>query len=202
MTALEERLDALVADAVVPVLKPRGYRKRRLVWTREAPGMLHEVTLQRSQGNSTDHLRVYVEGAVYIAGFDEAIGRTVPSSLSRVTPQHRRRFEDIVGWPAPWIDLETWSDDELAPRLREAIAALADHFERIDSAPGLAAAKREAGAGLDLDLFAWSCATGDDAAREAQLAQAHAGFGHEDRWPRLLHQFVRTGERYGVAVEV
>ncbi|GAD35750.1 putative acetylornithine deacetylase/succinyl-diaminopimelate desuccinylase [Microbacterium sp. TS-1] len=202
MTALEERLDALVANAVVPVLKPRGYRKKRLVWTRETPGVLHEVTLQRSQGNAAGHLRVYVEGAVYVAGFDEAIGRTAPSPLSRATPQYRRRFEDIVGWPAQWIDLETWSDDELVPRLHEAIGTLADHLERIDSAEGLALAKQESGAGLDLDLFAWWCAAGDDAARRAQLAQAHAGFGHEERWPRLLAGFVRVGERYGVAVAV
>lgn len=45
---------------------------------------------------------------------------------------------------------------------------------------------RSAGSGLALELFAWWCATGDTAGTADQLAIAEAGFGQEERWPRLF----------------
>lgn len=200
MTDLDDRVDALVAGAVVPVLKPRGYRKKRLTWVHESSSALREIVLQRSHGNTATTLRVYVEGAVYVPEFDRAIGRSVPDVLTAATPQYRERFEGIVGWPAQWIDLETWSDDQLIPRFRDAMVTLADHLEGIETAEALARVKRDAGAGLDLDLFAWWCAIGDEQSRDAQLAQATARFGHEDRWPILRRRFVEVADRYGATL--
>ncbi|MDQ1206593.1 DUF4304 domain-containing protein [Microbacterium sp. SORGH_AS_0862] len=197
---LEARLVALVAEAVVPVLKPRGYRKKRLTWMRETPDAAHEIVLQRSHGNGGDHLRIYIEGAAYVPAFDEAIGKSVPASMTAGTPQYRQRFESIADWPAQWIDLETWSHDALVPQLREAMEILADHLDAIRSADELAAAKLAVSTGLDVDLFAWWCVTGNEAERTAQYRQALATFGQEERWPRLRAQFATVASRHGLSL--
>lgn len=197
---LEARLGALVAEAVVPVLKPRGYRKKRLTWMRETPDAAHEIALQRSHGNGRDHLRIYIEVAAYVPAFDEAIGRSVPASMAAGTAQYRQRFEDVVDWPSQWIDLEAWSQDELVRRLREAMEILSDHLDAIRSADALAAAKLAVSAGLDVDLFAWWCVTANEAERTAQYRQALATFGEEERWPRLREQFATVATRHGLSL--
>jgi len=193
---LEARLTGLVNESVVPVFKSRGYRKSRLTWVREAPAAVHEITLQRSHGNDAEHLRFYVEVAAYVPEFARALGHSVPDSLSSGTPQYRRRFEEIVGWPQQWIDLESWRDEELRPRFRDAVDALADHLDRIVTAEELIAALKENSPGLDLDLFAWWCATDNVVERDAQYALAHERFGQEPRWPRLVAQFERVAALY------
>lgn len=86
MSELEARFDALVAGVVVPALKPLGYRKRKLSWSRETPEAVHGITLQRSQGNAPDHLRFYVEVSAYVP---DSRGPWAPPS--RIGWRRRRR---------------------------------------------------------------------------------------------------------------
>ncbi|MFJ3957387.1 DUF4304 domain-containing protein [Arthrobacter sp. NPDC090010] len=199
MTDLETRFNALIADVVVPELKARGYRKRKLVWTRQTPEALHEIAFQRSQGNASDHVRFYVEIGAYVPEFAHRTGNTVPEDLLRATTQYRRRFESVVDWPGQWVDLEAWTDQDLAPALRSALLSLDEHLSGITTAAAMAAALRSGGP-LNLELFAWWCATDDDGERDAQLAAAEAEFGREDRWPRLYAQFERVAARYGITL--
>lgn len=199
MSELEARFDALVAGVVVPALKPLGYRKRKLSWSRETPEAVHGITLQRSQGNAPDHLRFYVEVNAYVPDFARTVGATVPDRLEKATPQYSRRFESVIDWPGQWIDLESWTDEDLHPAFDEALLKLDGHLAAIDTAPALAEALRSGGP-LNLDLFAWWCATGNTEEQAAQLAAAQAEFGQEDRWPRLLAQFERTAGRFGVVL--
>ena len=197
MSELEARFDALVSGVVVPALKPLGYRKRKLSWTRQTPAALNGITLQRSQGNTPGHLRFYVEVSAYVPDFARAVGASVPDQPEKATAQYSRRFESVIDWPGQWIDMESWTDDELHPAFGGALARIHQHLDEIDSAPALAEALRATGP-LNLDLFAWWCATGNTEERAAQLTAAQEEFGHEDRWPRLLAQFERTAARFGI----
>jgi hypothetical protein len=200
MPELQERLDSLIADVVVPTLKPRGYRKRRLEWVRATDAAVHAITLQRSHGNAPDHLRLYVDVSAYVPEFARTIGQTVPADARTATPHYSRRFEDVCEWPAQWIDLEAWSDEDLHPAFHAALATLDEHLAGVVTPAALVDVLRAGDAGLDLDLFAWWCATGDRAGMEEQLATARSAFGAEERWPRLEAQFVRVADRYGVAL--
>lgn len=105
----------------------------------------------------------------------------------------------MIDWPGQWIDLESWTDEDLHPAFGEALLQLDGHLAAIDTAPALAEALRSGGP-LNLDLFAWWCATGNTEEQAAQLAAAQVEFGQEDRWPRLLAQFERTAGRFGVVL--
>lgn len=199
MPDLQDRLDALIADVVVPTLKPRGYRKRKLDWVRVGETAVHSITLQRSHGNAPDHLRFYVSAAAYVPEFARAIGQSVPDDPAKATPHYSRRFEEVVDWPAQWIDLEAWDDADLHPAFRSAIEALDAHLATLTTPEALVRELAASGAGLDLDLFAWWCARGDVDGMREQVATARAAFGAEERWPRLLAQFDRVAERFGVA---
>ncbi|MEV5000377.1 DUF4304 domain-containing protein [Nocardioides sp. LML1-1-1.1] len=200
MAELEERLVLLVDQCVTPVLKPRGYRKRRLEWTRVDGDVAHRITLQRSHGNAPGHLRFYVEAAAYVGDFARRVGHTVPDDVAKATAPYTTRFERVTEWPGQWVDLEDWADDALHPAFRAAVEALAAHLEPVTHAEALADLLRAEAGPLNLDLFAWSCANGDEAAMAAQVARAEAEFGAEDRWPRLYAQLERTAERYGSAI--
>jgi len=197
MSELEARFDALVSGVVVPALKPLGYRKRKISWTRQTPAALHGITLQRSQGNAPGHLRFYAELNAYVPDFARAVGASVPAKPEQATAQYRRRFESVIDWPGQWIDLESWADDDLHPAFSGALARIHEHLDGIDSAPALAEALRTTGP-LNLDLFAWWCATENTEERATQLTAAQEEFGHEERWPRLLAQFERTAARFGI----
>lgn len=200
MSELDDRFDSLVRDTVAPLLKSRGYAKRKLSWVRRTEAAVHWITLQRSQGNAPDHLRFYVELAAYVPAFARTVGAVVPDDPTKATPPYRRRFEQVVQWPGQWVDLEDWDDASLAEALQHALGKVDEHLVALDGPEALVAAMRSAGSGLDLELFAWWCATGDTAGMADQLALAEAGFGQEERWPRLFAQFERVAARFGVAL--
>ncbi len=198
MPDLQDRLDTLIADVVVPTLKPRGYRKRRLEWVRVGDTAVHSIALQRSHGNAPDHLRFYVDVAAYVPAFARTIGQTVPADPATATPHYSQRFESVCDWPAQWVDLEAWDDADLHPAFRSALETLDAHLSALTTPEALVEVLTSSGAGLDLDLFAWWCARGDAEGMRQQLATAHATFGGEERWPRLRAQFDRVAERFGV----
>lgn len=193
---LDARFDALVTHVVAPTLKPLGYRKKRLTWMRVTDEAVHEVTLQRSHGNASDHLRFYVELSAYVPAFARAIAKPVPDDITKATATYNRRFEEVTDWPAQWINLEEWTDDDLYPALTEALQTIAAHLAPLVTGEAMAAALGDLGP-LNLDLFAWHVVDEDAGAIQSQLAAAHAEFGEEERWPRLRAQFDRTAARYG-----
>lgn len=200
MADLDSRLTAFAARTITRELKPRGYRKKRWEWTRVTGDVVHGIGLQRSHGNSADHLRVYVNVSAYSVEFARTVGATVPDDLTKATPQYVQRFEDVVAWPAQWIDLEDWADDALddafAPALREIDAQLS----RVTDGASLAALMRQRDAPLDTALFAWWCATGDLPAARQQVSEARARFGQEERWPRLYAQFERVASDHALVL--
>ncbi|VXB81438.1 hypothetical protein MICRO8M_60116 [Microbacterium sp. 8M] len=103
-------------------------------------------------------------------------------------------------WPGQWVDLESWSDEDLARAFGVALEQLDNHLAAITDARSLATAMAANSSGLDLDLFAWSCANDDQAAIAEQLATAKANSGAEERWPRLRAQFDRVAQRSGVSL--
>ncbi|MFZ4893570.1 DUF4304 domain-containing protein [Plantibacter sp. Mn2098] len=199
-THLEERFDSLVSEVVTTTLKPLGYRKKQLVWTRATDAAVHRIVLQRSQGNTANHLRFYVELSAFVPAFARAIGHTVPADPTKATPPYTRRFESVAHWPSQWVDLEEWEDADLNPALETALRRVDAHLAEIVTADALADALRTRGP-LNVDLFAWSLVTGDTAAVDGQIAAARAQFGAEDRWPRLFAQFERTAARHGVVLD-
>ncbi len=198
---LDSRLTAFAARVVTPELKPRGYRKKRWEWTRVTGDVVHGIGLQRSHGNSADHLRIYVNVSAYSAEFARTVGSAVPDDLTRATPQYVTRFEDVVAWPGQWIDLEEWTDDALDDAFAVALRELDAHLSRVTDGASLAAVLRENDAPLDTTLFAWWCATGDQAAIRRQVQSAQERFGQEERWPRLAAQFERVATEHGVTLD-
>lgn len=196
MSDIEERFAEAVA-AIGGVLKRHGFRKRRYVWTRVGDGVVHEVDVQRSHGNSVESVRFYVNASAYVAAFDRAVGRTVPDDLTLANAQYTTRFEQISDWPSDRVDVER-DADELGSALPAAIEQVVAHLDAITDEVSLARTLLDSGYILDDDLFAWFCATGRSSEAAAQFAAARARFGDEDRWPRLAALFDETAEKYGV----
>jgi len=196
MTDLEERFTEAVA-AIGGVLKRHGFRKKRYVWTRIGDGVVHEVDVQRSHGNSPQSVRFYVNASAYVADFARAIGDRVPENLAAATAQYSTRFETISAWPTDRVDVER-DADALGSALPAAIEQVVAHLDRITDDVSLARTLFDGGYVLDDELFAWFCATGRTTEAAAQFAAARERFGDEDRWPRLAALFDETAQKYGV----
>ena len=198
MSDIEERFAEAVA-AIGSVLKRHGFRKKRYVWTRVGDGIVHEVDIQRSHGNSAESVRFYVNASAYVAEFEHAVGRTVPDDLTRANAQYTTRFEEISDWPTDRVDVERDADD-LGSALPAAIEQVVAHLDTITDEVSLARTLLDSGYVLDDDLFAWFCATGRSSEAAAQFAAARERFGDEDRWPRLVALFDDTAQKYGVSL--
>ncbi|MDQ1123461.1 DUF4304 domain-containing protein [Microbacterium trichothecenolyticum] len=198
MSDLEERFADAVA-AIGRVLKTHGFRKKRYVWTRVGDGVVHEVDLQRSHGNSPDSVRFYVNASAYVAAFARAIGDRVPENLASATAQYSTRFETISEWPTDRVDMER-DAEAVSSALPSAIEQVVTHLDGITDEASLARTLFDSGSFLDDDLFAWFCATGRLADARAQFAAARERFGTQDRWPRLAANFDETAQKYGVAL--
>ncbi|WZH37674.1 MAG: DUF4304 domain-containing protein [Microbacterium enclense] len=198
MSDIEERF-AEAVTTIGGVLKPHGFRKKRYVWTRVGDGVVHEVDVQRSHGNTAGSVRFYVNASAYVAAFDRAIGRTVPDDQTRANAQYSARFEEISDWPSDRVDVERDADD-LSAALPAAIEQVVAHLDTITDEESLARTLIDGGYVLDDDLFAWFCATGRASEAAAQFTAARERFGDEDRWPRLVALFDDTAQKYGVAL--
>jgi len=196
MSEIEDRFAAAVA-AIGGVLRPNGFRKKRYVWTRVGDGVVHEIDVQRSHGNTADSVRFYVNASAYVAAFARAIGDRVPDDLVSATAQYSTRFEAISEWPSDRVDVER-DAALLDSALPAAIAQVVAHLDTITDEVSLAETLLGSGRVLDDDLFAWFCATGRTAEATTQFAAARERFGDEDRWPRLAARFDETAQKYGV----
>ncbi|WP_136586046.1 DUF4304 domain-containing protein [Microbacterium hydrothermale] len=198
MSEIEERFAEAVA-AIGGVLKGHGFRKKRYVWTRVGDGIVHEIDVQRSHGNSADGVRFYVNARAYVAEFDRAIGRTVPGDLTGANAQFETRFEEISDWPTDRVDVER-DAEALTTALPAAIEQVVTHLDGITDAASLARTLLDGGYVLDDGLFAWFCATGRSEEARAQFDAARRLFGAEDRWPRLAARFGKTAQTHGVTL--
>ncbi|KTR94119.1 hypothetical protein NS220_10135 [Microbacterium testaceum] len=198
MSELEDRFTEAVA-AIGGVLKRHGFRKKRYVWTRVGDGIVHEIDVQRSHGNSAGSVRFYVNARAYVAEFDRAIGRTLPDDPTRANAQFETRFEEVSDWPTDRVDVER-DADALGTALPAAIEQVVAHLDGITDAPSLARTLRESGFVLDDDLFAWYCATGRTDDARAQFGAARDRFGAEERWPRLAARFEEAALEYGISL--
>lgn len=196
MSEIEERFAEAVV-AIGTVLKRHGFRKKKYVWTRVGDGVVHEVDVQRSHGNTAGSVRFYVNASAYVAEFDRAIGSRVPEDLAKANAQYSTRFENISDWPSDRVDVER-DAAALGTALPAAIEQVVAHLDSVTDEVSLAKTLLDRGHVLDDDLFAWFCATGRDADARAQFAAARERFGGEDRWPRLAARFDESAQKYGV----
>lgn len=196
MSDIEERFADAVAE-IGAVLKPHGFRKKRYVWTRVGDGVVHQIDVQRSHGNTAGSVRFYVNASTYVAAFARAIGDRVPDDLASANAQYSTRFEDISDWPSDRVDVER-DAAEIGSTLPAAIEQVVVHLDTLTDDVSLAAILFDRGSFLDDDLFAWFCATGRTKEAAAQFEGARERLGDEDRWPRLAARFDETAEKYGV----
>jgi len=198
---LEAQFDALVRDVVVPVLKPLGYAKSALRWTRRAAEAVYLIGLQRSDGNGPGHLRFYVNVGAYVPKFAHVIGKPVIDAPKEPDCHWRARLEKVTGWAVDCVDVEAWSGGApsgLGQALAEADAVLAG----IDGAAALVRMLDTPPlfGGLNLDLFAYRCATGDIDGASRQVDAASVRFGAEPRWVRLQALFDQTAAKFGIVL--
>lgn len=187
------RLTALIKDVIHPTLKPLGYRKAALVWTRELPGARHQIRVQRHAG---EHRGFYLELAASAPELQATIGERPPGTIIHVGDGvYCERFERVTDWPHPRYDfLPDTHDADVHELLRHCLCQADAILASITDAHRLAAAIQHRM--LDLDLYAWWWATGNDEQRRSQFRRAQERFGPEDRWTRIQANFAQIDERY------
>ena len=198
--SVEERLAVLVKDVFAATLKPRGYKKTGLRWMRRTPTARHVIGIQRSGGNIGEHLGFYINVGAYVDQFATIIGQQPIDKPKEHECQYYRRLENVVDFPHPRIDMEDWTDEALFPALTQALIATDKVLADIDSPEALVGLLSDPVmcGGLNFDLFAYRCATGDLDGIRAQYAASLSRFGSESRWPRLSAHFEQIAEQFGI----
>lgn len=196
--SVEDAFDTLMRVSAVPLLKERGFRKRKLTFARERDGMVDVVNVQRSAGNGHRSIRFYVNCGVYSAAFDRIVGRNPRERPSEVDCQFRCRIEHLAPGFGPHVTVHADTDVHTAAEdMRAALTTALDAMEAMSSPDDIA---RAALSYIDFDVFRYRLATGDLAAARDQYARARAEFGAEDRWPRLVAQFREAEDVCAVSV--
>ncbi|WP_430331612.1 DUF4304 domain-containing protein [Rhodococcus sp. ACT016] len=193
----EQAFTSVLEASVIPLLKERRFRKRKLTFTRDRDGVVDVINLQRSAGNSRESIRFYVNCGVYSAEFDRVIGREPQQRPAEVDCQYRCRIETIASGIGPHVTVHAdISVPEVADQLR---AALIDALAVMGELCGPDDVARAVGSDIDFDVFRYRLATGDESGARDQYARALAGFGAEPRWLRLVEQFRRAADSYAVS---
>lgn len=188
---LKARFDALLSDAVRPMLKERGFAKSGPTFTRRRGPLYDVINFQGSDVNGTGLLhRFYINVGIGSVDVDAAGGEPASARPKLDGCVVSRRWEELVDGAPARIEIRPDSHlDELREQLLnrlDRLVAVLDAVPTTDALVELAVERNR------LHQMQKSCAylaaTGDVARLRRYVAKLRQEFGDDLRWPIFNRQ--------------
>lgn len=195
---MQQAFDALVREVVAPFLKSHGYKKDGLTFRKSGNGLVYLLNLQKSQGNTAQEVRFYVNCGIYAPAIDEGAGNAALQRPKEYECHYRNRLENITGRREQWFALAPGTSfEEVGQCLHEELCKALAFFGSVDTLEGLLSVyNTDAGV-----LLHYLLATGNRAMAQRVLQQQQAKFGAEARWPRMRDRLAKICTQYGFGWE-
>lgn len=184
MPSATANLTAIVTTHLRPVLRERGFTGSGATFRRPVEAGTQVVHVQRGRGNNAQAAIFYLNGGVYLAALDAAIGRPVVAEPDEPSCQVRMRPPDLDPTLRPEypVSPEVGDTDTIGAEAARDLRTVLDALDRL-STPA-AAIDHLAGrylAQFEI-VFGWLLAHGEVDRARAFTVGLHERFGHERRW--------------------
>ena len=92
---MKETFKQVINEAVKPVLKKGGFKKKGLNFYKHEDGLIFLINIQKSHGNSSNEIGFYINCAMHSNHIDEELGETVHEFPKEYQCHFNQRIEKI-----------------------------------------------------------------------------------------------------------
>ncbi|MDX8355366.1 DUF4304 domain-containing protein [Cognatiyoonia sp. IB215182] len=194
MEELNKKFDDLVRTSFVNPLKQAGFKKRALNWTRQTEEFYSLINIQRSQWNSHEQLRFFVNVGLHPLDFDNPPNTKSPKTFEFWA---RLRSDDLLSnTPGAFEIHEDTPISDLITELTYIVKALVEELNQIRSVELLI---QKAFRRRPMDAARTYYAIGQDDAALSELQKLADEFGDQKEFtiPALIQRlaFERLADR-------
>ncbi|QSQ22340.1 DUF4304 domain-containing protein [Pyxidicoccus parkwayensis] len=128
-----QTLTALFTDAMKPLAKAGGFKKKDLTWRRRHGETVQVLNVQRSHGNIASEARCYVNVAISFDALYQLEDEPIPEAPKEYQCHFRERMEHLVPGAPPSWELNARTDAAaLAARLSADLARAVAFLDAVD----------------------------------------------------------------------
>jgi hypothetical protein len=197
---LQELFKEIIKNEVKPLFARHGYAKKALNFQRVEGGLIYGFNIQKSHGNTANHVRFYINCMIHSKELAE-LQSTISGGKTMEEQSHFTcRIEEIVPSApdryslTPDTDLVTFSK-EILSHLEEAV----EYMRNITSPRDIVEyyIKRTA-LHLSEETFHFLLQNGDTTTAQKYLQLLHAKYGVENRWAIFEKKYATIFATYGL----
>ncbi|WP_154887102.1 DUF4304 domain-containing protein [Paenibacillus polysaccharolyticus] len=194
---MQELFKEMIKNEVKPLFARHGYTKKALNFRRVEDGLIYGFNIQKSQANSANHVRFYINCMIHSKELQSMIsgGKTMGEQAHLTC-----RIEEIVPSApdryslTPDTDPITFSQ-ELLSGLEKAV----EYMENITSARDIVEYYMNITAlHLSEETFHYLLQNGDTTTVQKYLQQLHAKYGAQKRWTIFEKKYAAIFASYGL----
>ncbi|WP_186331496.1 DUF4304 domain-containing protein [Paenibacillus xylanexedens] len=196
---MQELFKEMIKNEVKPWFARHGYTKKALNFRRVVDSVIYEFNIQKSQANTANHVRFYINCMIHSKELAELQSRISGGKTMQEQAHWICRIEEIVPSApdryslTPDTDLVTFSK-VLLSHLEEAM----EYMKNLTSARDLVEYYMKITAlHLSEETFHFLLQNGDTTTAQKYLQQLHAKYGAENRWAIFDKKYAAIFAAYG-----
>ncbi|MFP2963851.1 DUF4304 domain-containing protein [Myxococcus sp. 1LA] len=128
-----QRMTTLAANAMKPLAKAGGFKKKELTWRRRHGETTQVLNVQRSHGNTSSEARFYVNVGIAFDALFRLEEQAIPDAPREHECHFRARLEQLdAKAPAVWVVGSTTNESALTVRLAKHLARAVAFFDTVE----------------------------------------------------------------------
>lgn len=182
---INDSFNSLINENVKQILKTTGFKKKALTFFKQGNELIYVINFQKSQGNSSELVKFYVNCGIYSALIDRTIGKSELLEPKEYECHYSVRISTLVNSKEDGYKIDRSTDlKSLAQKLSDDLGVVLRHFENYESTSDLTNLMTDYNS-LDYNLFDYFILKGDEMQLRKQLQKINELWSSESRWRRI-----------------
>ena len=182
---INESFSFLINEHIKEMLKTNGFKKRKLTFYKQGNELVYVINFQKSQGNSSEQVKFYINCGIYSALIDKTIGKTVLLEPKEYECNYSVRISNLTNSKEDGYKIVKSTDlKSIALKLTDELGVALKHFEKYTSTSDLIRLMTDYNC-LDYNLFDYLILSGNEMQLRKQLQRIYELWSSENRWTRI-----------------
>ena len=175
----------LINENIKERLKTNGYKKKALTFYKKDKELVYVINFQKSQGNSDEQLKFYINCGIYSALIDKTIDKPGLLEPKEYECHYRVRISTLINSKEDGYKIDRLTDlESFTLKLSDDLGIVLNHFDNYKSTLDLINLMIDYNS-LDYSLFDYVVLTGDDFHLRKQVNKIYELWSSESRWTRI-----------------
>ena len=183
--SVQDSFNSLINENVKGLLKSNGFKKKALTFYKQGNELVYVINFQRSQGNSSEQVKFYVNCGIYSAHIDKTIDKSELNEPKEYECHYRVRISRLVNSKEDGYKIDKSTDiKSLVLKLSDDLGVVLKHFEKYTTTSDLINLMIDYNS-LNYYLFDYLILSGNKTQLKKQIQKIYDLWSSESRWIRI-----------------